>query len=97
MSLFNFSQHNPLVHIIASYSFHTLITPVYLCIASSWLWIYEYMAATAMLQLTFTAVCWSNNTVAQRFSTAVRTPLRAATRYCILNLIARMWCAKHIT
>jgi len=33
------------------------------------------MAATAMLQLTFVALCWSSNAVAQWFPTAVQREL----------------------
>jgi len=39
------------------------------------------MAATAMFQLIFPEVCWSNIIVTTRGSQAARSPLRAATRY----------------
>jgi len=43
------------------------------------------MAPAATLQLTFAALCWSNNIVAQRFSTE-NAYTYTATRYIKLNL-----------
>jgi len=56
------------------------------------------MTTTATLQLTFAALCWSNNIVAQKFSAAMpRTHLSVLQRECTkLISIDCMWCVKRI-
>jgi len=92
------------MQIITSYSFYALIKRVFfrlfyvLTILSCSFSFVSYLATTTTLQFTFAALCWSNNTVVQRFSTAVlwrfRTYLNAIYQ---LSFIACMWCVKRIT
>ena len=99
MGIFEIFTENCFMHIIA-FNPRTHKTPLLpFIVIVVWI-IYlsfrfvKYMAAT--FQLTFPEVCWSNITVTTEVlkRSAARSPLRAATRYAKVNLIACMWCVK---
>jgi len=72
MGLFKFFTASSLIYMIASYSFHALIKRAFF--RSLYIFVHSFSLAFDLWvtwqqqQLTFVALCWSNNAVAQVFN-----------------------------